>query len=369
MSKVICDICGTTYPETADNCPICGYSRDVTAQILAEDYEPEDVQNTQKGTSVKGGRFSSSNVRKRNKAAAVYDSEPDDSYDEQEYGKEPKKESNIFLVIVLVILIIALLSVSGLIFWRYYLPNMLSDGEEEETLAQIQEENTETTEETTEDPTIPCETLELLSGDTVELSRPGQYYLLNTQPQPVNTTDTLNYYSDDETIATVDSDGRICAVSEGTVVITITCGMQEVRCTVVIAFEEETQETSEEITEATEATGETEEATEETEEATEETESTEETEATEETTDSGAVEMVVLELNKTDAKFSAIGVTYTLTYTPADIPAEDITWTTANSNIATIENGVITTRGYGITSVYAEYQGVIVECVVRVVKE
>ena len=24
MSKIVCDICGTTYPETAEECPICG---------------------------------------------------------------------------------------------------------------------------------------------------------------------------------------------------------------------------------------------------------------------------------------------------------------------------------------------------------
>ena len=24
MSKIICDICGTSYPETATQCPICG---------------------------------------------------------------------------------------------------------------------------------------------------------------------------------------------------------------------------------------------------------------------------------------------------------------------------------------------------------
>ena len=24
MSKIICDICGTSYPETSEQCPICG---------------------------------------------------------------------------------------------------------------------------------------------------------------------------------------------------------------------------------------------------------------------------------------------------------------------------------------------------------
>ena len=36
MSKIICDICGTSYPDTADCCPICGCSRE-NAGSLAED--------------------------------------------------------------------------------------------------------------------------------------------------------------------------------------------------------------------------------------------------------------------------------------------------------------------------------------------
>ena len=28
MGKIICEVCGTVYPDSADCCPICGYSRD-----------------------------------------------------------------------------------------------------------------------------------------------------------------------------------------------------------------------------------------------------------------------------------------------------------------------------------------------------
>ena len=37
MNKIICDICGTSYPDTADCCPICGCSRDAAASILGGD--------------------------------------------------------------------------------------------------------------------------------------------------------------------------------------------------------------------------------------------------------------------------------------------------------------------------------------------
>ena len=37
MSKVICDICGTIYPESSEKCPVCGCSRD----FGLDDYEEE----------------------------------------------------------------------------------------------------------------------------------------------------------------------------------------------------------------------------------------------------------------------------------------------------------------------------------------
>ena len=36
MSKIICEICGTTYPETASHCPICGCSKDAAAEFWAK---------------------------------------------------------------------------------------------------------------------------------------------------------------------------------------------------------------------------------------------------------------------------------------------------------------------------------------------
>ena len=37
MNKIICDICGTTYPSSAENCPICGCSNAAAADLLAAD--------------------------------------------------------------------------------------------------------------------------------------------------------------------------------------------------------------------------------------------------------------------------------------------------------------------------------------------
>ena len=37
MNKVICDICGTSYPENAEQCPICGYAPGFEVEPLADD--------------------------------------------------------------------------------------------------------------------------------------------------------------------------------------------------------------------------------------------------------------------------------------------------------------------------------------------
>lgn len=40
MNKVICDICGTSYPDTAEQCPICGYSRELNGDNILDDIAP-----------------------------------------------------------------------------------------------------------------------------------------------------------------------------------------------------------------------------------------------------------------------------------------------------------------------------------------
>ena len=44
MSKIICDVCGTRYPETADQCPICGHIRDASGKTAEDVLILDDVQ-------------------------------------------------------------------------------------------------------------------------------------------------------------------------------------------------------------------------------------------------------------------------------------------------------------------------------------
>ena len=61
MDKIICDVCGTSYAENTSQCPICGLARPSKPKAA-----PSAESDSGSYTYVKGGRFSSGNVRKRN---------------------------------------------------------------------------------------------------------------------------------------------------------------------------------------------------------------------------------------------------------------------------------------------------------------
>lgn len=237
MNKVICDICGTTYPETSEQCPICGYTRALGAMVASEEPLAEQTQAVQPRSHVKGGRFSSANVRKRNRNTATYQPQLTDDEDDG-YHYEPEKEtgSNKGLIVVLTVLILAILAVTAFIFFKFYLPNAMGDDPTEPVGESQEQQSSETTE-----PTVPCTSLVLTSGGSKELTQLGQYWLLNVVVTPENTTDELIFTSSNPAVATVTSEGRVEAVGEGEATITITCGAEQLDCFIVCVFEKETE--------------------------------------------------------------------------------------------------------------------------------
>ena len=117
MSKIICDVCGTSYPDTATQCPICGCVRPADAHCVSAG-EQKETEKTY--TYVKGGRFSKKNVRKRNMnkqtPSAARAVEPVSSEDESE------KKSNKGLVITAIVLLLAIIAVVLYLAVRYFMP-------------------------------------------------------------------------------------------------------------------------------------------------------------------------------------------------------------------------------------------------------
>lgn len=358
MSKVICDICGTVYQDTADSCPICGCSKDYSVEDLDDAFlEEEDA-----ATKTRGGRFSSAN-QQRNREIFDYDAvnpedldddededeEEEDSYDEEEYENKPR--SNTFLVIILTILIFLLLAATGFIFLRYFLPNMIGEETVPTTVATVPTETQ--TEETTE-PTIPCQSLFVANDSAAELCKEGQQWLLHVKVLPEDTTDTLTYVSADESVVTVTDGGRITVVGEGQTTIHISCGSQQIEYPITVDYSLAVEETTvpETIPEM-EVDPDAEDGGEETAEAAEATEA------------STAPANVTLKLGKSDISLG-VGIQYTMPLS-CDLKPEDIEWSIEHSYIAKVdEHGTITTLCAGTTAVIAKYGDQEVQCIIRV---
>lgn len=252
MSKIICEVCGTRYPDNSAQCPICGYVADKAGSEQEQEVQAEELVLPER-PKVPGGRFSKSNVRKRLKNQAAYaqaeersraaakneeryDSDEDD---EEEYREEDNKNSGTVLNVLLVLVIIALLAVSALIFVKYLMPGFLDKEpatEPPESYVEQTDAPTDApTELPTEAPTVPCQQLVLDITD-ITLHEAGAMYLLNVQILPADTTDGIMYISSNEDVATVNDEGRITAVAEGTVVITAVCGDQQLECNVICDF-------------------------------------------------------------------------------------------------------------------------------------
>lgn len=251
MNKVICDVCGTMYPENASHCPICGCAKPQEANVVpADGTTAENAAGAYNYT--KGGRFSKSNVKKRNKvaakapktvaaAAAAKMVDEDDQDNEENSG-----ESNKGLIIAIALLIIAIVGMLCYIFFTYFAGDLFGRAEEpivttEATVTTAQHE-------------IKCEDLDLqVPGDEITLDKVDHAWLLTVVPSPVDTTDKITYTSSDPNVAMVSSDGRVTAVGAGTATITVTCGDVVKQCQVVCNLETEpaTEATTEPTTEAT----------------------------------------------------------------------------------------------------------------------
>jgi len=326
MNKVICDVCGTTYPETASQCPICGCAKPENAEIVAADgIQSEAAAGTYSHT--KGGHFSKSNVRKRNKIAAAPVVKASSKASKENGNSE---ESNKGLVIAIVLLILAILAMLCYIYFTYFSDGLFgSKSNEATTTAPSVSESLNTT--PTTEPVIKCTALEL-SDTVLELDAVGNAWLLNVTATPNDTTDKIIYSTSDPNVATVTSEGRVTAVGAGTAVITITCGDITAECKVTCDIPEETTEATTEPTTAP-------------------------------TTEPSTEPVEEFKLNRSDISFFKLDEEWTLYR--GSVSLNQITWSSDDESIATFDKGVVKCVGAGITNVHAEYNGTKVSCIIR----
>ena len=317
MNRIICDICGIDYPETEESCPICGYPRQGTEKTIVAASAAADT------SKVKGGRFSSKNVKKRQKAQRR--AAGADRAQKEKSEKTPKSDKP--LIITIVLLLVAIVLVSLYIFLRFFWGgNAFSSA-----LPQTVPGTTTTPVVTTTAPTVPCAGI-ILANTVIDLDAPGKTWKLEPKLMPADTTDTLIFTSSDESVVRVSEDGVLTAVDSGQAMVTIYCGNAVKTCTVICWFPEPTTlpvETAAPV------------------------------ETTAPVATTAPVEDAVLTLDPADASCFSTGDVYTIypRLGEASISRSKVTWTTSDPNVATVKDGVVTPVGKGVATITAKYDG------------
>lgn len=335
MSKVICDVCGTSYAETVSQCPICGCVRSADAKVVPG-REEEAATDNGTYTYVKGGRFSKSNVNKRNKTRHVsQETQPVETRQEKRarLTKERNQKSNKGLVIAVLALLLAIVAVVIYIVLRFFAPVVGNESANNNIGGVVVEDPADTSETPVE---IPCVGITLSNG-SVTLDAEGSAVLLNVTLAPADTTDKLAFTSDDPTVATVDAEGKITAVAAGQTVVRVTCGSATAECQVVCSFAEETDPTEPSV---------------------------DTTPTTEAVSNSGELTFNTAYPNE----MSLIkGTTFRLRLQDGNKNAVQATFTSGNTSVCTVdEDGTVKGVGVGTAIIRAVYEGTTYKCTVHV---
>lgn len=337
MNKIVCDVCGTSYPETVAQCPICGTAK-------------TDANKTTTGGEagyayVKGGRFSHANVKKRNAGKqelprVVAPAKPVKEAPKQEPApakpakpaqpprpkaparrKPPKKTrrsyANVVLAIIAFLLVIGIVVVFGY-FVKGYLENNQPTQPSTSTAPQsTKPQNTQ----------VPCTGIRFALGEKTFTSLSDKFQL-SIIISPSNTTDTVWYDTSNDQVAIVSEKGIVTPVGDGECIIYAHCGDFTAECVITcqVGFIPTTPPDPNATTQPTDPA-------------------------------------VVLELNREDFTLNGYGDSHVL-YSGELDPAE-ITWTSSDETVATVTNGKVVAVGNGNATITAEYMGQKATCEVH----
>lgn len=239
MSKVICDVCGTAYAETADQCPICG-----TAKTIDTRPAPGTAGEGSGYAYVKGGRFSQSNVRKKNAGKqqlprTVEQPRPrrtqENTQQEEKQQRPPRKPrrdepeneqpSNIGLIIIVVVLLLAIISLCAYVAIRFI--NMNNSRKANEATA--------TSSSSSVLQNIPCTGISIPGAPSYTMTDLSDQVVIEVVCQPSDTTDMLNWNYDDSVVDVSRSGNSwiIKPVGSGETTVEVSCGGYSASVTIV----------------------------------------------------------------------------------------------------------------------------------------
>ena len=335
MKVRTCEYCGTDFDAGLSQCPLCGKAVQPGAA------EPLPVMHAAyKPAGGRGGKFS----KKKEKGGHFAEKK---QKPEKQPSENPYKIPKWMMAVICVILGLAV--VMGAAFALYQLswfPKFLSPAEPASVQAPVtQPETTEpapaepeqpaapteqqyvneedyTADETDEQPQaeVSCTGLTMATS-SITFDEPERFYNITVQKLPEDCNQEVVFTSSDETIATVNQQGKVVAVNGGTAVITASCGTQTATCLVTCDFIAD-QQTQEE-------------------------------------------ETLPPALSSTDMTLFYPGEQAPLIVSNLS-EGTQVTYTSENTSVATVSSsGVITAVGSGTTTVRAEFDGSKLECIVR----
>ena len=330
-----CEFCGTEFDAALGQCPLCGKAVQPGAA------EPQPVMPAAyKPAGGHGGKFSK-------KKGVRFAQSPKKAKEEKQPVENPYKIPKWMMVTICVILGLAVLMGAAFAFYQLsWFPKFLSPSEPvsmQEQEAEVQPEQPAQEEPAPAAPTerqymneedykpeeaeeeleavIACEGLTLATS-SITFDEPERFYNITVQKLPETCNEDVTFSSSDETIATVNQQGKVVAVNGGTAVITATCGSQTATCLVTCDFIAEEEQTSSE-------------------------------------------EELAPALNSTDMTLFYPGEQAPLIVNNLPDGAQ-VTFTSENASVATVSSsGTITAVGSGTTTVRAEFSGTRLECIVR----
>jgi uncharacterized protein YjdB len=208
MSKIVCDVCGSTYSETEAQCPICGTAKSEAAKPVIE-ANGEDQAS-------KGGKFSKTNTRKTGAGNTRK------SGSENNKSGEEGAPSNVAMIVIVAVLLLAIVAVCVFIAVRLF--------------GQPENPNPSTNSTQSTSQTIPCTGIELLdsANQTLTFTDLTQTAQLSVKALPENTTDTVvcTYTSSDPAVVLVNETGLVTPVASGNATITIAYGTYSISVSV-----------------------------------------------------------------------------------------------------------------------------------------
>lgn len=322
--KVICDVCGTSIPETATHCPICGCAVVRPTQPTADNESQQSQGSSASNTYGNGGRFAKNNVRRNNHRGF------EGRYSSSRERRDEPQGANKGLIAVVILLLLAIIVVVA-----YIGVNVLGN------LNKLDSNpgggQSVSTPEGSTGPqggqTIACTSVKL-GYKLHEFSQESDQLLLSIEKTPENTTDAVTFTSSDPEIATVDENGLVKpGTKQGEVTITVTCGAMSDTCTIISTVGELPVESQ--------------------------------PESQGPSIPDGFVLKLETYKNSGEITIGAEGATHLLYKEIMGVKASDITWTTSDPAVATVENGKVIGVDRGKATITATIGDQTATCLVR----